>query len=129
MLRSFRIIYNEIRLKNIDMSVNINIKKIKSTNNLEIQNVITEITYVVSKELNGKTASIEGMANLDFTTLTEDNYVPLSGVTENIVKEWVLNCIGDRIVSIEEYLDNELSPQEGQTKIVSNEVNLPWETN
>jgi hypothetical protein len=111
------------------MSVNVNIKKIKSTNDLEIQNVITEITYVVSKELNGKTASIEGMANLDFTTLTEDNYVPLSGVTENIAKEWVLNCIGDRIVSIEEYLDNELSPQEEQTKIVSNEVNLPWETN
>jgi hypothetical protein len=111
------------------MSFNINIKKIKSTNDLEIRNVVTEITYVISKELNGKTSSIEGLANLDFTILTEDNYIPLSGVTENIAKEWVLNCIGDRITSIEEYLDNELSPQEEQTRIVSTEINLPWETN
>jgi hypothetical protein len=111
------------------MSVNINIKKIKSTNDLEIKNVVTEITYVISKELNGKTSSIEGLANLDFTVLTEENYIPLSGVTQNIAKDWVLSCIGDRITSIEEYLDNELSPQEEQTKIVSSEVNLPWETN
>ncbi len=109
------------------MSVNIKIKGIKKTDNLIFPNVITEIKYEVSKEINGATASIEGFANLDFDVLTEETYIPISAITENIVKEWVLNCIGDRIESIESYLDNEIVQQTEQIKIVSNEISLPWE--
>jgi hypothetical protein len=111
------------------MSININIKGIKKTDNLDFPNVVTEIKYEITKEQNGKSASIEGFANLDFSELTEENFTPMSGLTENIVKGWVLNSIGDRITSIEAYLDSEIEQQEEKTKIVSSEVNLPWETN
>ena len=111
------------------MSVNVLIKSIKKTDNLELPNVVTEINYKITKEENGKTASLEGFANLDFSELTQENYVPISGLTENIIKGWVLNSIGDRITSIESYLDNEINQQEEQTKIVSTEIKLPWETN
>ncbi len=111
------------------MAVNIIIKSMKKTEDLGIPNTVTEIRYSITKELNGKTVSIDGFAGLDVNELTEENFIPLSGITENIAKNWVLSCIGDRITSIEEYLDIELSPQEEQTKIVSSEVNLPWETN
>jgi hypothetical protein len=111
------------------MSININIKGIKKTDNLDFPNVVTEIKYEITKEQNGKSASIEGFANLDFSGLTEENFTPMSGLTENIVKGWVLNSIGDRITSIETYLDGEIEQQEEKTKIVSSEVNLPWETN
>jgi hypothetical protein len=107
----------------------IKIISIKKTDNLELSNVVTEIKYKITKEENGKIASLEGFANLDFTELTEENYIPISGLTENIVKAWVLNSIGERITSIEDYLDNEIEEQVEKTKIVSNEVNLPWETN
>jgi hypothetical protein len=107
----------------------IKIISIKKTDNLELSNVVTEIKYKITKEENGKIASLEGFANLDFTELTEENYIPISGLTENIVKGWVLNSIGERITSIETYLDNEIEEQVEKTKIVSNEVNLPWETN
>jgi hypothetical protein len=111
------------------MSVNIKIKGIKKTDNLDFPNVVTEIKYEITKEQNGKTASLEGFANLDFTDLTDENYIPMSGLTENIVKGWVLNSIGDRITSIETYLDNEIETQEEKIKIVSTEIKLPWETN
>lgn len=111
------------------MAINVEILSIKKTDNLDITNVVTTVSYRLSKELNGKVANIDGEANLDFTSVTEENYIPMSGLTETIVKDWVLGCIGDRIISIEEYLDDELTPQEEQTKIVSTEINLPWETN
>ena len=111
------------------MAINIIIKNKKKTDDLEIPNTVTQITYSITKELNGKTASVDGFAGLDINELTEENFIPLSGITENIAKDWVLSCIGDRITSIEEYLDNELLPQEEQTRIVSTEINLPWETN
>lgn len=108
------------------MAINVEVKSIKKTDNLGISNVVTTVSYRLSKELNGKVANIDGEANLDFTSVTEENYIPISGLTETIVKDWVLSCIGDRILSIEEYLDAELTPQEEQTKIVSTEVDLPW---
>jgi hypothetical protein len=111
------------------MSVNVLIKSIKKTDNLELPNVVTEITYKITKEENGKTASLEGFANLDFSELTQENYIPISGLTENMIKDWVLNSIGDRITSIESYLDNEIETQEEKLKIVSTEIKLPWETN
>ena len=111
------------------MAVNIIIKGMKKTDNLIFPNVITEIKYEISKEINGVDASIEGFANLDFDVLTEETYIPISSITENIAREWVLNCIGDRIESIESYLDNEIVQQTEQKKIFSNEIKLPWEIN
>jgi hypothetical protein len=111
------------------MAINITIVSIKKTDNLELPNVVTEITYKITKEENGKTASLEGFANLDFSELTQENYIPISGLTENMIKDWVLNSIGDRITSIESYLDNEIETQEEKLKIVSTEIKLPWETN
>ena len=110
------------------MSINIIIKSMKKTDDLEIPNTVTEITYSITKEVNGKIATVDGFAGLDISTLIEENFIPLSGLTETMVKDWVLNCIGDRITSIEEYLDSELTPQEEQTKIVSSEITLPWNT-
>lgn len=109
------------------MAINIIIKSMKKTDNLNIPNTVTEISYSITKELNGKIATVDGFAGLNIDELTQENFIPLSGLTETIVKDWVLNCIGDRITSIEEYLDTELTPQEEQTKIVSNEITLPWE--
>lgn len=106
------------------MSVTIIIKSMKTTNNLDISSVVTEVQYRITKN----NSSVDGFANLNYSDLTNDNYIPLSGLTENIVKDWVLNAIGDGITSIESYLDNEIEQQEEQKKIVSNEVNLPWET-
>jgi hypothetical protein len=111
------------------MAINIIIKNMKKTDDLEVPNTVTEITYSITKELNGKTASVDGFAGLDISQLTEENFIPLSELTETIVKDWVLNCISDRINSIEQYLDTELTPQEEKTKIVSTEIKLPWETN
>ena len=110
------------------MAINITIVSIKKTDNLELPNVVTEITYKITKEENGKTASLEGFANLDFSELTQENYIPISGLTENMIKDWVLNSIGDRITSIESYLDNELTPQEEKLRIISTEITLPWNT-
>ena len=98
----------------------------KKTDNLDFPNVVTEIKYEITKEVNGVTAFVEGFTNLSFGELTEETYIPITGLTENIVKDWVLQSIGERIISIEEYLDNQLSPIEEQTKIVSTEINLPW---
>jgi hypothetical protein len=111
------------------MAINIKIKSIKTTDNLFIPNVVTEVKYCITKEIGNKIASIDGFANLDFTELTNEVYIPFSELTEDIVKEWVLICIGERIQSIELYLDNELTMQEEQMRITSTEVNLPWETN
>ncbi len=111
------------------MSVNIIIKSMKKTDNLDIPNTVTEITYSVTKELNGKIASVDGFAGLDISNLSQENFIPLSGLTETVVKEWVLNSIGDRITSIEEYLDNDLNPQEEARRILTVEIKLPWETN
>ena len=105
------------------MSVTIIIKSIKTTNNLDIPNVVTEVQYSIRKN----NASVDGFANLNYSELTNDNYILLSGLTENIVKDWVLNAIGDGITSIESYLDNEIEQGEPQ-KIVSSEVTLPWNT-
>jgi hypothetical protein len=99
------------------------IKSIKTTNNLDFPNVVTEVQYQITKN----NMSVDGFANLNYSELTNDNYIPLSGLTENIVKDWVLTAIGDRIVEIESYLDNEIE-QEGPKKIVSNEITLPWES-
>lgn len=109
------------------MAINIIIKNMKKTDDLVIPNTVTQIEYSITKELNGKTAIIDGFAGLDISNLTEENFIPLSGLTESIVKNWALNCIGDRITSIEQYLDNELTPQDEQKKIVSEEIKLPWE--
>lgn len=111
------------------MAINIKIKSIKTTNNLAIPNIVTEVEYSVTKEVNNKIASIDGFANLDFTELTNETHIPFTELTEDIVKDWVLNCIGERIQSIELYLDNELTMQEEQTRIASIEVNLPWGNN
>lgn len=111
------------------MSVNIIIKSMKKTDNLDIPNTVTEVSYSITKEFNGKMSSVDGFANLDFSNLSQENFIPLSGLTENIVKNWVLNSIGDRITSIEEYLDNDLNPQEEEKRISTVEVKLPWETN
>jgi hypothetical protein len=107
------------------MSITTIIKSIKTTNNLDIPNVVTEVQYSIRKN----NASVDGFANLNYWELTNDNYIPLSALTEDIVKNWVLTAIGDGIVSIEAYLDNEINEQEEQTKIISNEIKLPWETN
>jgi hypothetical protein len=100
------------------------IKSIKTTNNLDFPNVVTEVQYQITKN----NMSVDGFANLNYSELTNDNYIPLSGITENIVKNWVLTAIGDRITAIESYLDNEVE-QEEPKKIVSTEIKLPWETN
>jgi hypothetical protein len=105
------------------MAITTIIKSIKITNNLDFPNVVTEIQYQITKN----NMSVDGFANLNYSELTNDNYIPLSGLTENIVKDWVLTAIGDRIVEIESYLDNEIE-QEGPKKIVSNEITLPWES-
>lgn len=105
------------------MSINIKIKSLKTTDNLSIPDVITEIQYSISKGI----ATLDGFVNLDFTKLTSNTYIPLSEITEDIVKDWVLGAIGERIVSIENFLDEEIELIEGQTKIISNEVKLPWE--
>ena len=106
------------------MSVTTIIKSIKTTNNLDIPNVVTEVQYSIRKN----NASVDGFANLNYLELTNDNYIPLSGLTEDIVKNWVLTEIGDGIVSIEAYLDNEIENQEDPKKIVSSEITLPWNT-
>jgi hypothetical protein len=106
------------------MAISTIIKSIKTTNNLEFPDVVTEIQYQITKN----NMSVDGFANLNYSELTNDNYIPLSGLTENIVKDWVLTAIGNRIVEIESYLDNEIE-QEGPKKIVSTEIKLPWETN
>jgi hypothetical protein len=106
------------------MAITTIIKSIKTTNNLEFPDVVTEIQYQITKN----NMSVDGFANLNYSELTNDNYIPLSGLTENIVKDWVLTAIGNRIVEIESYLDNEIE-QEGPKKIVSTEIKLPWETN
>jgi hypothetical protein len=106
------------------MAITTIIKSIKTTNNLDFPDVVTEIQYQITKN----NASVDGFANLNYSELTNDNYIPLSELTENIVKNWVLTAIGDRIVAIENYLDNEIE-QEEPKKIVSTEVKLPWETN
>jgi hypothetical protein len=105
------------------MSLNLTIKSIRTTDNLAIPNVVTEIQYNITKGI----ASIDGFVNLDFTHLTNSTYIPLSEVTEDIVKGWVLNAIGERITSIEDFLNNEIELIEGKSKIISNEVKLPWE--
>jgi hypothetical protein len=100
------------------------IKSIRTTNNLDFPNVVTEVQYQITKN----NASVDGFANLNYSELTNDNYIPLSELTENIVKNWVLTAIGDRIVAIENYLDNEIE-QEEPKKMFSVEVKLPWEIN
>ena len=45
-----------------------------------------------------------------------------------MIKDWVLNSIGDRITSIESYLNNEIEIQEEKLRIVSSEITLPWNT-
>jgi len=105
------------------MAITTIIKSIKTTNNLEFPDVVTEIQYQITKN----NMSVDCFANLNYSELTNDNYLPLSGLNENIVKDWVLTAIGDRIVEIESYLDNEIE-QEGPKKIVSNEITLPWES-
>lgn len=118
------IINNKIRsIKIKNMATTTIIKSIKTTNNLDFPNVVTEVQYQITKN----NMSVDGFANLNYSELTNDNYIPLSGLTENIVKDWVLTAIGDRIVEIESYLDNEIE-QEGPKKIVSNEITLPWES-
>lgn len=111
------------------MAINTIIKSIKKTDNLGIPNTVTEISYSITKELDNKIASVDGFVGLDISNLSEENFIPLSDLTEEIVKDWVLNHIGNRITSIEEYLDNELAPPEEQTSIISTEVTLPWENN
>jgi len=106
------------------MAITTIIKSIKTTNNLDFPNVVTEIQYQITKN----NLSVDGFANLNYSELTNDNYIPLSGLTEDIVKNWVLSAIGDRIVEIENYLDNVIE-QEEPKKIVSTEIKLPWETN
>ena len=105
------------------MSLTTIIKSIKTTNNLDLPNVVTEVQYQITKN----NMSVDGFANLNYSELTNDNYIPLSGLTENIVKNWVLTAIGDRITSIESYLDNEVEQGEPK-KIVSSEITLPWNT-
>lgn len=108
------------------MSINIEIKSIKKTDNLDIPDVVTLISYRISKEMNGKIANVDGEANLNFGELSQENFIPLSELTEDIVKGWVLSTIGDRITSIESHLDGELDPQEEKTRIITSEVKLPW---
>ncbi len=55
------------------MSVNILIKSMKKTDNLDIPNTVTEISYSITKELNGKISSVDGFANLDFSNLSQEN--------------------------------------------------------
>jgi hypothetical protein len=107
------------------MSINLTIKSLKTTDNLGAPSVVTEIQYIITKGI----ASIEGFVNLDFSQLTNDTYIPTSEITEDIVKGWVLNAIGERITSIEDFLDNEIELIEGKSKIISNEIPLPWEAN
>lgn len=105
----------------------IKVISIKKTDNLELSNVVTSIKYEISKTTDGITEKIEGEANLDVSELNVERFTPFTSLTENLVKDWVLLCIGERITSIESYLDDLINQQINMISgFTQSNIDLPW---
>lgn len=105
------------------MALTIKILKMNEVSGLGTnqQNVIGSVEYKITSDTSKR--SITGFANLDFSELTEENFIPFDQLTEETVKGWVAQCIGsERLAAIEAQLNSE-----PEIALFSyNEIDLPW---
>lgn len=95
-------------------------KLAKNPDNLD--NVVINANYEIGKTVNNHTAKIEGYASLDALNIDADTFIPYSTITEENVVEWVKKSIGDRLSSIEIYLDEQLSREFSIAPVTA----MPW---
>jgi len=88
----------------------------------DIDNVVIGANYEISKTVNGQTAKIEGHANLNAFNIDLDTFISYDQVTEENVIEWVKQSIGDRLASIEIYLDEQISQEFSVAQVTA----MPW---
>ena len=88
----------------------------------DIANVVIGANYEISKTVNDHTAKIEGHASLNAFDINTNAFVPYEQITEENVIEWVKQSIGDRLASIEIYLDEQLSQEFSIAQVTS----MPW---
>ena len=88
----------------------------------DIENVVIGANYEISKTVNGQTAKIEGHANLNAFNIDPDTFISYDQITEENVIDWVKQALGDRLASIEIYLDEELA----QELSVAQVAVMPW---
>ena len=86
-----------------------------------IDNVVIGANYEISKTVNGQTAKIEGHANLNAFNIDPDTFISYDQITEENVIEWVKQSIGDRLASIEIYLDE-------QNPVHCSKFSINWNT-
>jgi hypothetical protein len=87
-----------------------------------IDNVIIGANYEISKTVNNHTAKIEGHASLNAFDIDANAFVAYDQITEENVIEWVKKSIGDRLASIEIYLDEELARDFSVAQVAV----MPW---
>lgn len=87
-----------------------------------IANVVIGAKYEISKTVDDHTAKIEGHASLNAFDIDTNAFVPYEQITEENVIEWVKTSIGDRLASIEIYLDEQLSQEFSIAQVTA----MPW---
>jgi len=91
---------------------------ISSLNEGELQNVAKEVTFTVSKTLNGEIAERAGRVEL---SSPNGAFIQYSNLTKSDVVGWVKGSLGQSFIDeIEASIDEELA----QTK--TNSIGLPW---
>lgn len=108
------------------MSLTIKILKLNEVGGLSSapDKIVGTVEYRIISNITKK--SISGYANLNFMGLTEETFIPFDQLTEETVKNWIIDCIGaERMAVIEEDLNTftEL-PQ-----VTYQEIASPWNNN
>lgn len=105
------------------MSLTINILKLHQVNGASTTQpgIVGTVEYEIIS--NDTQRSVKGFANLDYSNINSDTFVNINELTADIVKLWVIQCIGtERMAMIEEQLT-----ATAEMPIVSyREIDLPW---
>lgn len=105
------------------MSLTINILKLHQVNGASTtqSGIVGTVEYEIIS--NDTQRSVKGFANLDYSNINSDTFVDINELTADIVKSWVIQCIGtERMAMIEEQLTTT-----AEMPIVSyKEIDLPW---
>lgn len=107
------------------MSLTINILTLHQVNG--VSNTQTGIIGTVEYEIvsNETQQSVKGFANLNYFNLDETSFIELKDLTEETVKSWVMQSIGEeRMTMIEEQLS--VTMVDDKPVITQNEISLPW---
>jgi hypothetical protein len=104
----------------------VTINSIQTSTIGEMIDVVVEIGYTITLDLEGQLATVDGFAFLDPFNIDPDNFLEFNQISEAQATQWVLDRVGtERLDQIASQLTDEIN-QQPANQIRPVVRNLPW---